>query len=76
MERPDIRKGKKAPAVQERLVARTQSLEEAGRIAEQYSQQGFESWILRNEQGGIALFEVWVGKGPESIFSAGGIRIT
>lgn len=50
------------------LVARTQSSEEAERIAEQYRMQGFETRIVKKTQGALSLFEVWASKEPE-IFS-------
>jgi len=51
-----------------RLVGRTNSIEEAERLASQYELQGFETRIVKRERGGIALYELWVGKKPE-IFS-------
>jgi len=72
MERPDIEKTWEAPR-EARRVAGTQSLSEAERIAEQYSLQGFETWITKKSQGGITLYEVWVHKLPD-IFSASGRR--
>jgi len=71
MERPDITKpaiGEKpigGPGKQYRLVARTQSLEEANRIAEQYEMKGFETQIVKKTQGTITVYEVWVAKEPE-----------
>ena len=75
MERPDISKplpGERpvgGPGRQFRLVARTQSIEEANRIAEQYEMKGFETQIVKRMQGTIAIYEVWIAKKPD-IFSA------
>jgi len=75
MERPDISKplpGEKpigGPGKQFRLVATTQSIEEANRIAEQYEMKGFETQIVKKKQGTIAIYEVWVAKEPD-VFSA------
>lgn len=71
MERPDIGKPFAGPGKDFRLVARTQDLAEANRIAEQYEAQGFESEIIRKKQGSLSVFEVWVAKQPD-IFVAGG----
>jgi len=60
MERPVI--GPQKGAI---CVGRTQSIEEANRIAEQYGLQGFETWITRKSQGGMTLFEVWASKEPQ-----------
>ena len=49
------------------LVGRTQSIEEADRLAEQYVMQGFISKIVKKSQGGIALYEVWIAKKPDII---------
>ncbi len=74
MERPDITKpliGEKpigGPGSQYRLVARTQSIEEANRIAEQYEMKGFKTQIVKKRQGTITIYEVWIAKEPE-IFS-------
>ena len=51
------------------LVARTNNIEEAERVADTYRARGFETKIVRKEQGGIVLYEVWAGKKPE-IFKA------
>jgi hypothetical protein len=50
-----------------KLVARTQSIEEADRIAEQYVMQGFQTKIVKKSQGGLPLYEVWVMKKPDII---------
>ena len=60
--------GIEGPGAPYRLVARTQSIEEADRIAGQYEREGFETKIVKREQGTIAVFEVWVTKKPD-IFS-------
>jgi hypothetical protein len=74
MERPDITKplpGEKpigGPGMQYRLVARTQSIEEANRIAEQYEMKGFKTQIVKKRQGTISIYEVWIAKEPD-VFS-------
>jgi len=50
-----------------RLVARTQSIEEASVIAERYELQGYETKIVKRSQIGIQLYEVWAGKRPDII---------
>ncbi len=50
-----------------RLVAKTQSIDEADRIAEEYRLQGFMVKIEKQSVGGIALFLVWAGKDPDII---------
>jgi hypothetical protein len=50
-----------------RLVARTQSIEEASAIAERYELQGYETKIVKMSQVGIQLYEVWAGKKPDII---------
>jgi hypothetical protein len=67
MERPDItkdgiEKDLISPVTGERLVARTQSIEEANKVAEQYEMQGYSSRIEKKSQGSLALYEVWVSK--------------
>lgn len=66
MERPDIGKPVLGPGDQPRLVGRTQSLEEANRIAEAYEMKGFRTSITRKKVGSVALYEVWASKAPES----------
>ncbi len=66
MERPDITKPSPGPG--ERLVARTQSIEEANRIAEEYEMKGFQTRISKKKEGNIALYEVWISKKPD-VFS-------
>jgi hypothetical protein len=68
MDRPDIGKPAVGPGKQFRLVARTPSIEEANRIAEQYELQGYETQIVKKSQATLAVYEVWVSKEPE-IFS-------
>ena len=63
MERPDIIR----PVSGERLVARTQSIEEANKVAEQYEMQGYSSRIAKKSQGHISIYEVWVSKKPDAI---------
>ncbi len=63
MDRPDI-----APEKQKRLVARTQSVEEAERIASQYEIQGFEASVVRKAQAGLTIYEVWISRQPD-VFS-------
>lgn len=67
MERPDIGKDIIRPVTGERLVARTQSIEEANRIAEQYETQGYVSRIAKKSQGGLSVYEVWISKRPDAI---------
>jgi hypothetical protein len=65
MERPDIGKpfiGPEKPGKQLRLIATTRSLEEANRLAEQYELQGFDTRIVKKTQGGLSVYEVWIGK--------------
>jgi len=45
-----------------RIVARTQNLEEANQIAEQYQSNGFDTRIIKKQQGNISLYEVYAGK--------------
>lgn len=66
MDRPGI-----GPESESRCVGRTQSIEEAERLAQQYQMQGFEAKIVRKAQAGIVLYEVWVSKSPD-IFSGKG----
>ncbi len=66
MERPDITKP--SGGTGERLVARTQSIEEANRIAEEYEMKGFMARIAKKKEGNIALYEVWISKKPD-VFS-------
>ena len=58
-----------------RMVGRALSIEEAHRVAQQYEAQGYETDIIENKQGALAMFEVWAGKKPE-IFGAGGKSIS
>jgi hypothetical protein len=62
LERPDIGKPALEPGMRMRLVATTQSIEEAERIAEQYEMQGFETRIIKRKQGNLSVYEVWIGK--------------
>jgi len=62
MERPDIGKPALGPGTEMRLIARTQSIEEANRIAEQYELEGCETQIIKKRQGILAIYEVWAGK--------------
>lgn len=45
-----------------RCVARTQSIEEAQRVAESFEMQGYTTQIIEKKQGTLKLYEVWVGK--------------
>ncbi len=47
------------------MVARTQDIAEANRIADQYAMQGFEARMVKKAQGNLAIYEVWVAKAPE-----------
>lgn len=82
MERPDITKpliGEKpigGPGKRFRLVARTQSIEEANRIAEQYEMKGFETQIVKKKQGTITIYEVWAAKEPEILTGKKGPALT
>jgi hypothetical protein len=67
MERPDLKENLIRPVSGERLVARTQSIEEANRAAEQYEMQGYSSRIAKKSQGGLSVYEVWVSKKPDAI---------
>ncbi|MBU0533141.1 hypothetical protein KKB44_06630 [Candidatus Micrarchaeota archaeon] len=62
MERPDLGKPFVGPGKQAKLVARTQSIEEANKVAEQYQLQGYETFISKKMQGVIAIYEVWASK--------------
>lgn len=62
MERPDIGKPAFEPGGRKRLVARTQSIEEANEVAEQYQLQGYETEIIKRKQGTLSVYEVWIGK--------------
>jgi hypothetical protein len=62
MERPDIGKPAFKPEMQMRLVARTQSIEEANRIAEQCESEGCETQVIKKRQGILAIYEVWASK--------------
>ena len=50
-----------------RMVARTLSIEEAHRVAQQFEAQGYEIDIVENKQGALAVFEVWAGKKGEGL---------
>jgi len=62
MERPDIGERGVVPGTRMRLVATTQSAEEAERVAEQYGLQGFETRVVKRKRGALAVYEVWAGK--------------
>ncbi len=66
MERPDTHDLIR-PISGERLVARTQSIEEANKVAEQYEMQGYHSRITKKSQGHLSIYEVWVSKKPDAI---------
>lgn len=55
-----------------KLVARTQSIEEAERIAQQYELKGYKTSIVKRSQAGIALYEVWAGKEPDILTGKSG----
>mgnify|MGYP001256690804 CR=1 FL=1 len=65
MERPDMSNETIGPGSRMRLVARTQDISEAERIAEQYKQSGFQTRIVKQMQGSLSIYEVWIGKKPE-----------
>ncbi|MBU0531921.1 MAG: hypothetical protein ABH983_05935 [Candidatus Micrarchaeota archaeon] len=50
-----------------RMIARTQSIEEANQVSEQYQMQGFQTKIIKKKQGNLALYEVWIGKSDHLI---------
>lgn len=54
-----------------RCVARTQSIEEAAKVAEHYELQGFKTKILQKKEAGITLYEVWAGKEPDILGAKG-----
>ncbi len=62
MERPDIGRPALGSEIRMRLIARTQNIGEAERIARQYEMQGFKTKVMRKMQGAIVIYEVWVGK--------------
>ncbi|MFH0884198.1 MAG: hypothetical protein V1861_00630 [Candidatus Micrarchaeota archaeon] len=64
MDRPDI-----GQEISRRCVGRTQSIEEAQRVAQRYEMEGFVAEIVRKTRAGITIFEVWVSKAPD-VFSA------
>jgi len=68
MDRPDINKPVIEPGARMRLVATTQDINEANRIAEQYEMQGFQTKIMKRMQANLAIYEVWIGKNPD-VFS-------
>ncbi|MBU0591515.1 hypothetical protein KKF81_03955 [Candidatus Micrarchaeota archaeon] len=71
MERPSLdRKEVMKPFENMKLIARTQTIQEAETISKQYEMQGFQTRIIKKEQGNIAIYEVWIGKKPD-VFSAG-----
>jgi hypothetical protein len=66
MDRPGI-----GPESESRCVGRTQSIEEAERVAQRYEMQGFEARIVRKSRAGIPLYEVWVSKAPDILSGKG-----
>lgn len=50
---------------QARLVVRTQNMDEANRVSEQYIAQGYKSEIRKISQAGISIYEVWVTRKPD-----------
>jgi len=50
-----------------RIVSRTQSIEEANLIADSYEKQGFDTQIIKKQQGHLAIYEVYAGKKPDII---------
>ena len=65
MDRPGIDKPIIGSEKEFRCVGRTQNLDEADRIAEQYRMQGYETQIIKKMQAGLAIYEIWIGKEPE-----------
>lgn len=70
MERPDFGGDQTSHQARMRMIARTQDRNEAERIADQYGKSGFKTAIVKDERGGIALYEVWIGKGPDPAFAS------
>jgi len=64
MERPEI-----GDLTGRRCVGRTQSIEEAQRVAQRYEMEGFTAEIVRKTRAGMTVFEVWVSRAPD-VFSA------
>ncbi len=48
-----------------RCVARAFSLEEASGIAKQFEAQSYETNIVENKKGAMAIYEVWASKKAE-----------
>ncbi len=48
-----------------RCVARTPDIAEADRLAEAYQLQGYDVEVVKREQGGVSIYEVWVSREPE-----------
>ncbi len=65
MDRPIL-----GPEPQMRMVGRTNGIEEANRIAERYEAEGYETEIVKKNQAGLAIYEVWAGKKPGIIMGA------
>ncbi|MBD3210136.1 hypothetical protein GF318_02030 [Candidatus Micrarchaeota archaeon] len=71
MERPDLGKPFVKPGKTARLVARTQSIEEANRVAEEYQLKGFETYINKTSRGSVSIYEVWATKEPDVLTGEG-----
>lgn len=54
------------PETGKRCVGRTQSIEEAQRMAQRYEMEGFTAEIVRKTRTGITVFEVWVSRAPDA----------
>ena len=67
MERPDMSNEVIGPGSRMRLVARTQDISEAERIAEQYERSGFQTKVVKQMQGSLSVYEVWIGKKPDDM---------
>lgn len=70
MEWPDLTKPYVMPGKNFRLVAVTEVLQEAERLARQYEEGGYETQIVRRKRAEMVVYEVWVAKEPE-VFMGG-----
>ncbi len=60
-----IIQGMKMELPHKRCVARTTDIAEADRLAESYQLQGYDVEVIKREQGGVSVFEVWVSREPD-----------
>lgn len=54
-----------APESVVRCVARTFSIEEAKQIADRFEAQGYDTNIVENRRGSMAIYEVWASRKGE-----------